>query len=413
MQDSFRKDLLDSVTIFERGTQPYLGGYQRYCFLHEVELLEFSFQGNLKNSEETPSKAITSFMQKHLFDLVSSIHGTCTRDPRKEEEWETSSYVGTFVGQHGFCEFSRSTRGGGTGGADSFSVCMKVSREFDDKSEFISQVLDLFCELQLNALPVARIYTLAQTENGLDFKELQNVAKMFLPSNYPPEVVQGFERLAQNIERCPPAGRLAILSGLPGTGKTFFFRGLLHRVAEAQFVLVDPGILSQISQPQLIRTFLDFTSQKRATVLIVEDADSCLVQRMADNVNHISSLLNLTDGIYGDAFNLHVLASTNQANIHIDEALKRPGRLHQTLDFRPLTQAEASRIFQREMGYPPLKPFDTIQKHSLGLRNNAEEAPSVTIAEVYHQIGKLRQEEPPVTAEHNLKKSRTVDFMRF
>ncbi len=46
-------------------------------------------------------------------------------------------------------------------------------------------------------------------------------------------------------------------------------------------------------------------------MLIVEDADECLVQRGSDNMSTIASVLNISDGILGSILDVRVLATTN------------------------------------------------------------------------------------------------------
>ena len=66
----------------------------------------------------------------------------------------------------------------------------------------------------------------------------------------------------------------------------------------------------------------------------------------------MAELLNATDGIWGDALNLRVIATTNARHCEIDPALLRPGRLCCRLAVGLLRPEHASRVFERLTGAP-------------------------------------------------------------
>jgi ATP-dependent 26S proteasome regulatory subunit len=72
----------------------------------------------------------------------------------------------------------------------------------------------------------------------------------------------------------------------------------------------------------------------------MEDADAFLAARKDGNTL-MHRFLNMSDGLIS-AKNKKLVFSTNLPNISdIDEALLRPGRCFDILQFRPLTRAEA------------------------------------------------------------------------
>jgi ATP-dependent 26S proteasome regulatory subunit len=83
---------------------------------------------------------------------------------------------------------------------------------------------------------------------------------------------------------------------------------------------------------------------------LIEDADACLVPRGADNVSLISSLLNLTDGIFGSMLDVRFIATTNASSIDFDPAITRPGRLckHTYIDL--LDSIKAGQVYARLTG---------------------------------------------------------------
>jgi len=168
--------------------------------------------------------------------------------------------------------------------------------------------------------------------------------------NYPPTVVSQGQRIVQafgNREQ----GSLLILDGEPGTGKTYFIRGLVHAI-EAVWVFVPPGLVSHLGSPDFLPAVLDLSKRHKPKpiILIVEDADECLVTRASDNISAISAILNLTDGILGRALNLRVVATTNARRTEIDHALQRAGRLAAHIAFPALDVQQAFAIASRLLG---------------------------------------------------------------
>ncbi len=139
---------------------------------------------------------------------------------------------------------------------------------------------------------------------------------------------------------------LSLLTGTPGAGKTTLLRSLAHWLAEthlfyfmpaSRFVRVESG------------SVVSFWSEENRTsalrkILILEDAESVLLVRGSDNRDRVASLLNLTDGMLGDALGLHVVCTLNGDLADLDPALLRPGRLVAHREFGPLPLADARRL---------------------------------------------------------------------
>ena len=168
--------------------------------------------------------------------------------------------------------------------------------------------------------------------------------------NYSPDVVGAFERVVADLGDRSPSGRLVLVEGPPGTGKTHLVRGLVHAVAPATFVLLPAEMVEGLDRPDLMPLMLDAAEHRERLgplVLVIEDADACLVPRAADNMSTIRSLLNFSDGILGSAFDLRIIATTNARRFEIEPALLRSGRLAERLSVGALPRAQASRALAR------------------------------------------------------------------
>lgn len=122
---------------------------------------------------------------------------------------------------------------------------------------------------------------------------------------------------------------LSILSGEPGTGKTTLLRSLASWVRETYlFYFMPAARFGSVDSGELVSFW---SNEKRLSklkkVLVLEDAESVLSRRDGDNRERVATLLNLTDGVMGDALGVHVICTLNSPLTDLDPALLRPGRL--------------------------------------------------------------------------------------
>lgn len=139
---------------------------------------------------------------------------------------------------------------------------------------------------------------------------------------------------------------LTVLTGAPGTGKTTLLRSLAQWLAATHIFYFMPAARFASVESGEIVTFWagENRNSKLRKILILEDAESVLLRRGDDNREKVATLLNLTDGMLGDALGLHVVCTLNSELADLDPALLRPGRLVAHRDFDLLTAAEARRL---------------------------------------------------------------------
>lgn len=136
---------------------------------------------------------------------------------------------------------------------------------------------------------------------------------------------------------------LTILTGPPGTGKTTLLRSLARWLsASHMFYFMPAAKFASVESGEIVRFWAEQNRQSPLRkILILEDAESVLRQRAEDNREKVASLLNLTDGMMGDALGLHVVCTLNCALTELDPALLRPGRLAGQRELGPLATDEA------------------------------------------------------------------------
>ena len=133
---------------------------------------------------------------------------------------------------------------------------------------------------------------------------------------------------------------LALMFGTPGTGKTSLIKKLIYDCSDTNFYIMDFSMLQNIVSGQ----FLSFLLGLKNAVIIMEDCEYVLKRRNTHENPLINSLLNITDGLVGDALNIRFLCTFNAALTDIDEALLRPGRLKVKYEFKALNKDKTKAI---------------------------------------------------------------------
>ena len=149
----------------------------------------------------------------------------------------------------------------------------------------------------------------------------------------------------QTLRRCRSG--LTIFRGEPGTGKTTLLRHLISNLRRThRFYYLPTDNHEMITSPKMA----DFWSSENRRhsglkkVVILEDAESLLMQRSGDNRAALSNVLNVADGLLGEFLNLHLVCTINCEINQLDPAIIRSGRLLDSWQFRKLTAAEALKL---------------------------------------------------------------------
>ena len=186
-------------------------------------------------------------------------------------------------------------------------------------------------------------------ETSFYLTELGEVDLPLVRENYTPKVLEQYDHIIEDFTTDSPSGRLTILDGEPGTGKSYMIRGIVSAV-NALFIYVPASVAGRITGPDIIPVLMREKDKNVPIVLLMEDADSSLATRQLDNVSKLSDLLNMSDGILGDMSDLRIIATTNAKKAQIDRAVMRPGRLNEHIELSVLEYPHTLNIFHRLVG---------------------------------------------------------------
>lgn len=227
-------------------------------------------------------------------------------------------------------------------------------------SKFIVDLQKFFSGEILPTVQQGYIFAIVASNAGLSINSIGYAGVPLVSGNYTRQVLEDYQFITKDMKSSVPSGRITIMEGEPGTGKTHLIRAMLNDIPDAMFVLISPDMVPAIAGPELLPLL---TSTKNSyslngpIVLVLEDADRCLVRREADNINSIQSLLNLGDGILGSLLDLRIVATTNAKKLEMEAAILRPGRLSKRMEVGSLDFQTARGVFSRLL---PNKAFPSV-----------------------------------------------------
>lgn len=169
----------------------------------------------------------------------------------------------------------------------------------------------------------------------------------FEEDNYNDDFPHFFEDLTSKLKSEVKTG-LYLFYGEAGTGKSSAIRHLIGCV-DRPVVFIPPQMINCLSNPEFTELV---TNSLKGSILVIEDAEKALMKRESQdgffNSELVSSVLNLTDGLYADLAQTAIIATYNCDRNLIDPALLRKGRLRSEYYFQKLTVERSQKLMDKQ-----------------------------------------------------------------
>jgi hypothetical protein len=193
------------------------------------------------------------------------------------------------------------------------------------------------------------VFSIIKTQSGLVIKNLGDGSSPLIKDNYHPSVIEDIDHVLASFKKDPPPGRICILNGEPGTGKTHLIRSMFSEL-DCVFLVMPSNLIASLDGPDFLPLLISVRDEhEKPIIMVIEDGDTCLVPRKNDNISSVTSLLNLSDGILGAILDIKMIISTNADIKDVDRAIMRKGRLCKHIEVGPLPYEQANRVYQRLM----------------------------------------------------------------
>jgi len=211
------------------------------------------------------------------------------------------------------------------------------------------------------------IYTIMKDEHGgvrFDPFEVSIPENYGIEECYEPEFKPIHNKIVENLNKNESG--LYLFHGDPGTGKTTYIKYLSSQV-NRDLIYVPTSFVDFIADP----SFLPALLHKKHSVLVIEDAEKALLAREPGDASSIvSTILNITDGIMANVFNIAVIATYNSPRQSVDKALLRKGRLKGEYRFDKLTIPTAQKIMDKvKPGYQVTEEMSLADIYNIDVEN--------------------------------------------
>jgi SpoVK/Ycf46/Vps4 family AAA+-type ATPase len=311
---------------------------------------EFSYDGAVEKEQHTDFIKAVEQLKKD-FRMVESAESTVPKWRRgKKQDSGQLEFKSTFISDSSVIKLSFD-------GKESSVAVQSFDREKAIK------VIDLFSPLlKKKKERQGRACTLLK-EQSIYVSDLGAAGSALERENYVSSVVEDYDFLVKDLSAEDPYGRLVILDGPPGTGKTYFVRALINDIENSIFLIVPATLVAHISDPSFMPAIIDLHEEEEVPIILVlEDADVALLPRSTDNMSQISDLLNFADGIVGNIIDFRIIATTNAKKMDIEPALLRKGRLSKHVHIGKLPAMKAKNVFYRILGTPEQEEYVEVNK---------------------------------------------------
>lgn len=213
----------------------------------------------------------------------------------------------------------------------------------DPELDPVRQIIELVKKLQQKKRKKPEVCVIVSESYGLNTKEIKfKKPKIDLKNNYQDNFPAFHSGVVTELKKKWESG-LFLFHGRPGTGKSTYIRYLVKQIRK-KTIFLSPKLAGNLDGVEMIKLLLN----NKNSLLVIEDAEGLIVSRNQERNAHLSTILNLTDGILGESLGIQIIATFNTDLQSIDPALKRKGRLKGAYEFKALSPKKANILFREQ-----------------------------------------------------------------
>ena len=189
----------------------------------------------------------------------------------------------------------------------------------------------------------AEIGIIGHGPNGLFVRFFRvNVPNVTVPEYYNDDFVEIHNKILDKLKNNNFNKGVILFHGKPGTGKTTYIR-YISSLIDKRMIFVPQELAFQIASPNFLSLLMDYPN----SILILEDAENIIKDRIGNDNSPVASILNISDGLLSDCLNLQMICTFNTDLGKIDKALLRKGRIITKYEFKDLDVNKANKLAEK------------------------------------------------------------------
>ena len=252
-----------------------------------------------------------------------------------------------------------------------------VNQRFDEEIAFAGKrevVIDLVkaFDYDFRSKIVAdyqNVDLVTQGNHGLEYITLPIKSdQTFFPEMYP---VLGEDPHTYIDRFLTSKANILILIGDAGLGKSALINEIILRAKKPTQIVYDTNVMKMDT---LYTNFINRALREEGGLMIMEDSDTILTDRVIHNNDNMARLLNLSDGIVDTSGAKFIFSANLKQKEDIDSALIRPGRCFDIVTFRNLSYDEA-----------------LVAADAIGVELYDENKDSYTVAEIFNKTNNRKE----------------------
>lgn len=315
---------------------------------------DVNFNGWDKKQIVVKEKRWLKFIEENFNMLQTDFHFVNKKKPFELEVWRGYSKIKSEETKF-LISWNPTVK---TKGELTINVHLYWDPSLDDRAQ--SMVKEII-KMMIYNVDKSSVYMVIQDDSGLDLRSFDiNIPELDIELNYGKEWAEKHDYLLKALSRENKKG-IALLHGLPGTGKSMYIRYLISLLSENRTMIYLPNqLINSLTDPSFLPLMADYPN----SILIIEDAEEAIKSRKQGGAT-VDKILNLSDGIISDFLGTQIICTFNSDIAVIDEALLRKGRLILKHEFKKLDIPSAQKL---------------ADKLGKGIKVNKE----MTVSEVYN-----------------------------